>query len=504
MPEVPPLPSPQPPPSAPSQPPKPSGKGGLYLALGCGGALALAVLLVVGGAILIFVLSKKSTTAGEVRRDGPSGSSTEPGGNALGVGAALSQYKHAAGSACVIGPDGTWHAVFQEKSTYGKPVFIYHRASRDGGATWSAPEAISDDGSGNGAGYPQMGKDAQGNVFAAWVRFGKDGFVVAESTLDGPGGYVEGTLMLRRWNGRNWDAAQTVGNPGNARSFCLYNAVDGSLHIVWGEQGSMIAHCPATGGDGTVIVPADGIPCDNPTYNRPTNLCAIPDDKGGVILLAERKFDNKQELILWHDGRFVTVASDPKYQTRNTFNHPSQMFADTGGRIHVVHMPYPESTAKAELWDIDPQTGKHTVIFSGLGGKDTIQNFQLVVGDGGRAHVTVQWSQGAAGLADCSDIAALSFDGARWSAPRGLTGNSRSESFFHKNLPGGEVAVLERYYARHASMALDAKGQVHALATIDAQSSFSSGTYQQHSGTNYNVVSGATVSQPSLFVLPWR
>jgi hypothetical protein len=66
------------------------------------------------------------------------------------------------------------------------------------------------------------------------------------------------------------------------------------------------------------------------------------------------------------------------------------------------------------------------------------------------------------------------------------------------------VAVLERYYARHASMALDAKGQVHALATIDAQSSFSSGTYQQHSGTNYNVVSGATISQPSVYVLPWR
>ncbi|QIF01031.1 hypothetical protein [Roseimicrobium sp. ORNL1] len=515
MPAVPPLPSsPQPPAPVPPLPPKASGKRGMYALIGCGAALVFAVIVVVVGAALWIGFSKKSpTTAGSSgsNGNGSSGggsSSTEAGGNsngnALGVGVRLSQFEHAAGSACIIGPDGTWHAVFQEKATYGKPVFIYHRASRDGGATWSAPEAISDDGTGNGSSYPRMGQDIHGNVFAAWVRFGKDNIVVAESTLDGPGGYVEGTLMLRRWNGRGWDATQTVGNLGSVRSFCFCNATDGSLQVVWGEQGGVILHCPATGGDGTVIVPEGSIPSDNPTYNRPSNLCALPDSKGGVIVLAERKYQNAQELILWHSGTLHVLASDPKYQTRNTFNYPSQMFADATGRIHVIHIPYPDSTAKAELWDLDPLTGQRTVIFTGRDAKDTIQNFQLASGIHGTAHITMQWSQGAAGLSDSTDVAALSFDGEKWSAPRGLTGNSRSESFFHKNLPGGEVAVLERYHARHSSMAVDAKGKVHALATIDAQSSFSTGTYQQHGGTNYNVVSGATISQPSVYVLPWR
>ncbi len=486
----------------PPLPTKYSNKTVVFVALGCGGALILAVIaVIVVAAFLINV--KKPSSSSSTSQNGSSGG-TGAADNSLGVGTKLSQFNHAAGSACVIGPDGTWHAVFQEKATYGKPVFIWHRTSRDGGASWSAPVAISEDGTGNGSGYPQMGKDAQGNVFAAWVRFGKDGMVYSESTLDGPGGYTEGTLMLRRWNGSSWGDILTVGTVSSVCSFTLFNAVDNSLHVVWGEKGGIVAHCPATGGDGTVIVPENGISSDNPTYNRPTNLCAIPDNKGGVILLAERKFQNVQELILWHDGSLVSVASDPKFQTRNTFNHPSQMFADATGRIHVIHIPFFDTTSKAELWDIDPQTGKHTVIFTGPGPKDSIENFQLVVGNGGVAHVAVQWSNGPRGLGNSTDVAALSFDGSKWSAPRGLTGNSRSESFFHKDLPGGEVAVLERYHARHASLALDAKGRVHALVTINALSTFSTGTYQQSGGRNYNVVSGASVSEPSLYVLPWR
>ena len=118
--------------------------------------------------------------------------------------------------------------------------------------------------------------------------------------------------------------------------------------------------------------------------------------------------------------------------------------------------------------------------------------------------MTIQWSAGAAIVADSTDVAGLTFDGNRWSEPKGLTGNSRAESFFHKDLPGGDVAVMERYHAKHASLAVDATGNVHALATIDALSTFSSGTHERIGGQNFNVTSGGSISQPSLYVLPWK
>lgn len=475
--------------------------GQTALILGCAGILLLGATVLVIAAAWWFISSRNAGKGGSSGLFSVSGKDSSSD-NGLGVGAEISQYKHAGGSACVIGPDGAWHAVFQEKSTYGKPVFIYHRTSRDGGRTWSAPIAISDDGTGNGSGYPQMGKDNQGNVFAAWVRFGQGGMAAAESTLDGPGGYVEGTLMLRRWNGSGWDGPMTVGSAESVCSFCMYNALDGSLKIVWGEKGGVILECPTSGGNATQIVAAGVLPTDNATYGRPGNLAAWPDNKGGVILLAELKTENTQQLILWHDGQYTPLAADPKYQTRNTFNFPAQLFADASGRLHIVYIPYPQGRAQAELWDIDPTSGQHTVIFSGKNGKETIERFQLVSDGRGTAHVALQVNDG--NTSDATDIAALSFAGGVWSQPRGLTGNSRAESFFQKDLPGGDVAVLSRYYAKHTSMALDASGKVHALATIDCMSSFSTGSHQVVGGQNYNVVSGASVSEPSVYVLPWR
>lgn len=485
------------PPNLPGQP-KSSGNGRLYLLLGCGAALILGFLVVVAGGVFWFMNKRSDKSPGS---SGSASSTSDGSANSLGLGACLSQYEHAAGSASVIGGDGTWHALFQDMPAYGKPVFIFHRASRDGGKTWSAPVNVSEDGTGNGSSYPRLGRDGQGNVFAAWIRFGQDGRVIDSSTLDGPGGYVQGTLMLRKWGGSQWEPTLTVGNLEKVLSFCFFNALDGSLKLLWVDEGGMIVQCPANGGDGLEVVPAGGIPCDNPTYNRPGNLAAVPDSQGGIILIAERKFENSQELVLWHAGKLHVVAADPKYETRNTFNYPAQIFADASGKIHVLYIPHPKLTEREQLWDLDPVTGQHTVVFSGRGGNDSISNFQLVA-DNGIAHVAVQWSVGK--VADSTDVAAISFDGTKWSAPRGLTGASRAESFFHKDLPGGDVGVMTRYHAKHASMAIDARGKVHALVTMDALSSFSSGTHQTIGGQNYNVVSGATVSAPSVYVLPWE
>lgn len=471
------------------------------------------ILIVMGGIVAYWLLGggKGSEAAGgapsvpgsgTVEQSSRGGAAPESGG--LGTGAKLSQFDQAGGSACVIGPDGTWHAVFQECASFNQPLYIYHRMSRDGGRTWSAPQDLTDDGTGNGAGFPQMAVDAQGQVYAAWVRFGQQGRVIGQASLDGPGGYEQGTLTVRRWTGSGWGAPTTVGTAEKITTFSLVNARDGSVQVVWVDEGSMIMQAPINGGGARVLVEGNAIPGNHmgSLYGRLTNLAAAPLGDGSMAVLVERKHENQQELVLWQQGQVHVLYSDPKYMNRNTFMYPPRMFADASGSLHVVYIPHPQDAGREEVRDLDLATGQQRVIFAGSAG-NAIPGFQLVAA-GGRAHVAVQLGAPARSASQTTDVGAVSFDGAKWSAPRILTGLTRGQSFNHTNLPGGEISSSQRYHAAHASMALDGAGRVHALTTIKVISVVSAGSYQNVGGTNYNVVSGGSFSEPALFVLPWE
>jgi hypothetical protein len=412
----------------------------------------------------------------------------------LGFGAKLSQYEFAGGSACVITPDGAWHAVFQEESDFGKPSFIFHRISRDGGATWSAPENISIDNKGSGGGFPKLACDAQGNVYAAWVQF----HGAATSLLDGPGGYSPGNLTLRRWSNGQWAAPAILGTPGKVYSFCLFTGVDGTPQVLWEDQGGIIATAPAAGGAAKVVATAGVIPGSN-GFQFGRNLSALAANDGSVSFLAERSQDNSQQLFLWAGGQARALLSDPKFSTRNTFNSPAQMFADPNGDVHVICQPHPQTTERNELWDIDAITGTHKVIFKTSNGGELIQAFQLASRNG-KAYVVMEWS--AKPVADSTELIALSFDGAGWSAPQGLTGNARAEKFSYKetSLATG-VGVGTSYHAKHASIALDAQGRPHLLGTISAYSVFGLNGLVSHSGTIYRTTTTGSVAHPSLYVI---
>ncbi len=501
----------QPPPMPPSRDPNPAppplpasstqGKSGVPIAVTIGLGCLLLYSLFKGGD------DKRGDGTGT---SGPGGSqpvsemqSSQPG-NSLGLGAVLSRFNHAGGSACVIGPDGAWHAVFQEWETHGSPMLIYHTTSRDGGQSWTTPQDLTNDDSGNGAGFPQMAMDAQGRIFAAWIRFGEQGRVIAQPTLDGPGGYVAGTLTVRQWTGSGWSQPRVMGTPEKIISFCLVQALDGSLQVVWEERGCAILQGSAAGGGTTVLAPEGAIPgaYNDPSYNRLRNIAAVQLRDGGMVVTAERKFENQQQLVMWHGGRFQVLYSDPASYNRNTFNHPAQIFADASGRLHVIYIPHPKDAGREEVRDLDPMTGQQVVIFAGSAG-NPIPSFQLVAA-GGRAHVAVQMGAPPGSTSSATDVGAVSFDGTTWSAPRMLTGVARGQSYSHTDLPGGDVASGQRYYASHASMALDRSGRVHALTTINAVSIISSGSQETVGGKDYNVVFGGSMSEPALFVLPWN
>jgi hypothetical protein len=475
------------PPALPPAPTTPSKNTLPCILLGCGALLLLGILIVGGAAFWYF------STRGE------SSGGSQAGSEDLGFGAKLSQYEKAGGSASVITPDGTWHAVFQERSDHGKPVFVFHRFSRDHGVTWSAPENISNDGTGNGAGFPKMARDAQGNVYAAWIRFGGNGSAVTDVLLDGPGGYQSGTLTLRRWSGGHWGPLQTLGTAMKVASFCFFKGADGAPHVLWMDEAGALTQAASGTGNSGVVAPAASIPADNPN-TRPSGLSAVTGSRGNLMFTAERKFENMQQLVFWSGGQVRVLASDPKYETRNTFHHPAQLFADRGGQLHVVYLPNPKMTERQQLWDIDPASGRHQVIFEARTGEETIQSFQ-VTAENGVAQLIMEWSAKPAIVAQSTELVALSFNGT-WSEAHGLTGNSRAEKFFFKDMPlASDLSMSTKYHARHASVAMDADGKPHVLGTIEALYTFGSSSLERLGGSDYKVTSIGNVAQPSLYVI---
>src|ERR1700710_1903136 len=98
------------------------------------------------------------------------GITTDAGGKATVV--KISQFDHAGMCDFLIDKNGSYHAVFQENPAIGKPVFIYYANSKDKGASWSKPIALSDDGTGASSGYARILQDGKGNIYAIWKRYG--------------------------------------------------------------------------------------------------------------------------------------------------------------------------------------------------------------------------------------------------------------------------------------------------------------------------------------------
>jgi hypothetical protein len=260
----------------------------------------------------------------------------------------------------------------------------------------------------------------------------------------------------------------------------------------------------ASDGAARVVAAPGTIPGFN-VFQFGRSVSALADARGNVFFIAERHDNNSQQLFLWVAGAAPSpLLTDPKYDTRNTFNSPAQMFADAKGRVHVICQPNPKVTEHSELWDIDPATGGHQVIFAGRDGKETIQSFQILARDG-MARVVMEWSAKPAIVADCTDFVAIEFDGHSWLAAHGLTGNARAAQFFYKDtsaLTG--VGMSTSYHAKHASMAINGQGNIQMLGTISAYTVLGMNGLQSHSGSTYRVTSTTSTAQYSLYVIQWR
>lgn len=164
----------------------------------------------------------------------------DPGGK--DAPAVLSRFNRAGYSDLLIDKSGTYHAVFQESDNIGRTVYVYYSKSTNKGKSWTEPVAISNDKTQNGAGAPHILQDGSGTIYALWKRYGSSAsqYPVKEVSLDGPGGYVVGTLYFAVLNGDRFGNPIMLADEETLQySWFPFIGPSGELRVLWSQRSAV-------------------------------------------------------------------------------------------------------------------------------------------------------------------------------------------------------------------------------------------------------------------------
>lgn len=364
----------------------------------------------------------------------------------------LSQFEKAGYCDLLIAKDGVYHAVFLEKSDFGKPVFVYYTSSSNKGISWSSPVTISNDGTGNGSSIPKLIQDGSGTIYAIWKRYGSSGKSqppIAETTLEGTGGYNIGTLFYAVLNGN------TFGNPimlasNEQMQVSWFPTLDnaGKVHVVWSQvsdeslknrwnnfwyYADIIREATLNGGSfGNII---DYTTPGKPQYQGgapPTlgfqNLRGYYDKQNKLRFIGEFVSDNVKYIFYFNGIRSEVTYQYAKYQEGNTFNNPAELLTDEKGNDHIIFRPPASTLASEQIWDYEVATKKTNVLASIQKQGVKIQSFQANQGPNGEMAVMIQ----AGGLSESNEAFGLFYQNGKWLA-KGLSQNASKDTFASSN-----------------------------------------------------------------------
>ncbi len=405
----------------------------------------------------------------------------------------ISQFEKADVCDLLIDKSGVYHAVFRESPDYGKPTFIYYASSSNKGTTWTKPVNISNDNTGNGAGYPRIMQDASGRIYAIWKRYGTNvnHFAVPDVLLDGPGGYTGGTLFYKVLNGGAWSAQVKLHEAeGVQNSWFATLSSKGEIAVFWTEPtpelGKQTEGVPWYYCDYVRFATLNGTsPSALTDFNQPTPLPAgrgYPAEKNGAINLNgyidkntgsvrfvyEENPDGIQQ-IEYYDGKTQRVVySYPKYTEGNTFHSPAKLLVDEKGNDHLIFIPPAKALESEQLWDINLATNQTNVLVSIQQPRVSIRGMQATQGPNGAMAVTFE----AGTLSGNTEGFGLFYQGGTWKNV-GLTNNASKEKFFSKEFIGlggyrTSISTLTKYNSQFGSVAYDANGKKAMLMTIGA------------------------------------
>ena len=402
----------------------------------------------------------------------------------------LSQFEKAGLVDLLIDKKGQYHAVFQETPDYGKPSFIYYTSSSNRGVSWTKPVNISNDNTGNGAGYPRIIQDGLGTIYALWKRYGntKNGYPIATVTTDGPGGYSPGTVFYKVLQGGAWSAAVQL-NEVEQSQYSWFPTVtpQGVMMVFWTQLSpesiknnlsawyyadymrvvSLNATARSAYTDLTVPSPP-AYPGGAPPQEGAISFNGYVDANNLPHFVFEEVHDNVQQ-VKYFDGKQSTVIYNyPKYSTFNNFNHPATLLVDEKGVEHIIFKPAAATLESEQIWDYSPATKQQRVLVSIAKPNVKIIKFQAWQGPAGEMAVTVQ-----AGTYSSSRECYGSFYKRGVWTNTALTKNAAKEQFFGTEFRGlggypTAMAMLTKYDSDFTRVAWDAQGKKALLMNVSA------------------------------------
>lgn len=402
----------------------------------------------------------------------------------------LSQFERAGYSDLLIAKDGTYHAVFLESVTYGKPVFLYYTKSTNAGKTWSKPLTISNDGTGNGSAYARLIQDGSGVIYAIWKRFGisSSNYPIADPSLEGPGGYSIGTIYYATLNGTTFSKPIMVAD-NEAMQLSWFPTLDnsGNLHIFW----SQISNESYKNGwnswyyaDHLRDAKISGSTVQGVTdYSTPSKAVyqggAPPQngwqslrgyfDKGGRLHFIGERLNEKVKTIYYFDGvRMAEIYKYPLYQEGNTFMNPAELLVDEKGIDHVILKPSSATLESEQIWDYVPNTNKTNILASIQKRGLKIQSFQAHQGPNGEMAATIQ----AGGLVESNESFGVFYKNGKWTT-QALSKNASKDSFTYtefKNFIGRNtyLATSTKHTTKFMNIKWDSSGKKQMLITLSA------------------------------------
>lgn len=439
----------------------------------------------------------------------------------------------------VITPDHVIHTVYTDQQSFTKPRYVYYRASKDGGKTWSEPKNLSDDESGNLASYVRLAVDGKARVYCVWK------YVGASEQLDGPGGNASGRLVFRCLEGNEWSDRKLIGDDKIPTcSWFVTTDPKGTVHVIWSQipkdvvgtytYNTYANQTRQTSLDGGALGPVKDIIAPKPLLTRDQqdalraqgkypkyedtvpqqhgliNLSGYVDADGVAHFVAEDPGIKEGPIaqqtgrrIVYWDGHKLGVLHE--YQSNknyNTFNNPPTLVTDAAGKEYLIRAPEKaEKECVRANAIVDGSLGEAVDIIAPLRGPGKVLNWQARQQPGGRVSVTMAFSEKGGYEPEDLELYLCLFDGkGSWSAPRVVTDNAAKLAGTAKDASGADaVGVMKIYKPRFAATVLG-KNDAPALVIMNVESAIVT-LSPQGTGGGQPVVerSGGRVESPYAF-----
>lgn len=393
-------------------------------------------------------------------------------GGQAGEVVALSEFESATFTSLAVDASGGIHAAWLDRRPGGSGPRLFHRASRDGGRSWTALEDLSGGQPAGFTGIPQLVTDGAGRVYALWKVINPGGTLVLDE--EKPGLPALGTLVYRVLEGGRWSGVQSLGNAQGVLAWYAAGDTRGRVHVVWSEN------------------PGEFSAFTTPSSARVVRQATLEGATPGTARDIVRGTGDRG---YWGLSGYVTAQGTPRWVaiTIDAASRSSTLVQWTGTEeralldFATLHRAYDEQSLPRLVADEAGQ--EHLVLYNGVrdnpgvldltpgqrapqgvvyqprrGGSSTIRDFQISRGPSGQLIATVQ----VAGEGDgkLTDLFVSTLSGGRWSAPVQLTNNARRGTETGVlDAAGRSLGSAKAWYAVHASVAYDQAGAPAVLMT---------------------------------------